>query len=199
MKLHRKALKRIGFLILAVGIGFVLLTGIGRDQGELPPAEALSSNQVVASAGLPVRLKIPKIGVDALVEQMGLTTEGAMEAPSGAKNVGWYKLGVYPGNEGSAVIDGHYGTWKNGDTSVFDDINKLVAGDSIIVEDEKGVLVTFIVRELQTLGKDDDATAVFASTDDKAHLNLITCQGDWIDDESTRADRLVVFADKQTE
>lgn len=199
MKLPKTAAIRISFLILVLGAALTLFLSIGGVAQEEPLTIKAPGpvNQVVVSTGLPVRLKIPKIGVDALVEPMGLTAEGDMEAPSGAKTVGWYKLGVYPGNKGSAVMDGHFGTWENGESSVFDNLNELIAGDSIVVEDEKGVLVTFIVQKLQTLSKDDDATEIFTSTDGKAHLNLITCQGDWIDSESTREDRLVVFADKQ--
>lgn len=190
---------RVIFLIIALVIAVLIPIRINQLKSEplQPPLAVGTATKPGISAGIPARLKIPKIGVDALVEPMGLTADGDMEAPSGAKTVGWYKFGITPGNKGSAVMDGHFGTWENGDKSVFDDLSKLVAGDSLIVEDDKGVVTKFIVRKLQTLGKDDDATAVFTSNDGKAHLNLITCQGDWIDSESTRSDRLVVFADRQ--
>jgi sortase A len=146
---------------------------------------------------LPVRLKIPKINVDAPVEQMGLTPQGDMQAPDGPSNVGWYKLGSHPGNKGSAVIAGHYGRWKNGQESVFEKLHTLQKGDDVKVEDEKGATVDFIVRDLRTYSPDQTAPDVFEVNDDKAHLNLITCQGVWDDSQKTYSQRLVVFTDKK--
>jgi LPXTG-site transpeptidase (sortase) family protein len=142
-------------------------------------------------------LKIPTINVDALIESMGVTSDGAMEAPSGAQDVGWYAFGPLPGDKGTAVIDGHYGHWKNGDKSVFNDLNKLIPGDKIYVEDENGVINTFVVRELRTYNPEADASNVFASNDGKSHLNIIACAGIWNEAQKTYSNRLVVFTDKE--
>lgn len=151
------------------------------------------------NSGLPVRLKIPSIKVDATVEYVGTTANGEMDIPKSPGSVGWYKLGKRPGEKGSAVIAGHYGRWKNGEGSVFDDLNKLKEGDSIYVEDENGTTITFIIREFQTLEPDADALAIFASSDGKAHLNLITCEGTWNKNSKSYSKRLVVFADEKNE
>jgi LPXTG-site transpeptidase (sortase) family protein len=119
-----------------------------------------------------------------------------MEAPSGAHNVGWYKFGSQPGNNGTAVIAGHYGRWKNGEHSVFDNLNKLRQGDSVYVQDEEGAIAAFVVRETRMLDPKSSAKDVFASSDGRAHLNLVTCQGKWDEANKTYSNRLVVFADK---
>jgi LPXTG-site transpeptidase (sortase) family protein len=155
--------------------------------------------QAEVSFGLPVRLKIPKISVDAAIDPMSLASNGDLEAPSGPRNVGWYRFGPRPGDRGSAVIDGHYGPWKNGEKSVFDNLNGLTKGDSLYVEDSKGTTITFVVREFRTYGQNDDVPDVFISNDGKAHLNLITCQGIWNKTQQTYSNRLVVFADKKVE
>lgn len=144
-----------------------------------------------------MRLKIPNISIDASIDSVGVTFDGAVDAPKGPTNVAWFNLGPRPGDIGSAVITGHYGTWKNGGGSVFDDLNKLIPGDKIYVEDEKGIIITFVVRELRTYGQDEYAPGVFNSDDGKAHLNLITCKGDWIESQKTYSNRLVVFTDKE--
>jgi LPXTG-site transpeptidase (sortase) family protein len=154
-------------------------------------------DQEVPDAPLPVRLKIPKIGVDALVEPVGLTPGGAMEAPRGGRNVGWLSSGTYPGDSGSAVIDGHFGPWKNGEGSVFDALNTLEKGDSIYVENGKGEQQRFVVREWRIFAPDADATDVFSSDDDGVHLNLITCEGVWNKETKRYSGRLVVFTDKE--
>ena len=140
------------------------------------------------------RLYIPSIGVDALIEDMGITPAGAMETPEGPDNVGWYSLGSRPGEVGTATIAGHRG-WKNGSAAVFDHLDALRKGDVIQVMNSSGELDSFIVRETRVYGRDEYAPEVFVSSDG-THLNLITCVGDWDRSLKTSAERLVVFTDK---
>jgi LPXTG-site transpeptidase (sortase) family protein len=148
--------------------------------------------------GLPVRLKIPKIKVDTALEQVGLTPEGTVGVPKGPTGAAWYNLGPRPGDNGSAVITGHYGYWLNGKVGVFTNLYKLRKGDKLYVKDEKGATITFVVREFRTYGEKDVATNVFVSSDGKAHLNLITCDGIWNKILKSYPKRLVVFTDKLT-
>lgn len=156
---------------------------------------AIESEQT--NSGLPVRLKIPAINVDAAIEYVGLTPDGAMDVPKGLSNVGWFHLGPRPGEEGSAVMAGHYGLWKNGEGSVFDNLNKLLQGDKIYIEDDKGAAISFVVRESRSYDPNADASEVFYSNDGKSHLNLITCEGVWNEISKTYSERLVVFTDKE--
>jgi sortase A len=146
--------------------------------------------------GFAIRLKIPKINIDAPVEFVGLTPAGVMGVPAGPSDVGWFDLGPRPGDIGSAVIAGHEG-WENGIPAVFDNLHSLVKGDKIYVEDETGTTTVFVVRELRIYGQNDDASDVFTSSDGKAHLNLITCDGVWNTMDRSYASRLVVFADRE--
>ena len=141
------------------------------------------------------RLRIPAISVDALVEPVGLTNVGAMGAPKGPVNVGWYNRSVIPGTPGTAVMDGHFG-WKQGMPAVFDKLHEIRVGDRIYYDDAEGVTTVFVVRELQTLGEHDIVRQVFHASDGKAHVNLITCKGIWNKSQKSYSKRLVVFADK---
>lgn len=145
---------------------------------------------------MPKRLKIPSINVDAPVEYVGLTSDGAMDVPKDIVNVGWFNLGPRPGGNGNAVIAGHYGTINN-IPHVFDNLHNLHKDDKIYIEDEKGRNIIFVVREIQRYGKDQDSSGIFGSSDGKAHLNLITCTGVWNNTEKTFSERLVVFTDKE--
>jgi len=144
---------------------------------------------------LPRRIKIPKIKVDAAVEHVGLTPHGEIGVPKGPENVSWFDNGPRPGEEGSSIIAGHFG-WVNNTPAVFDNLNKLREGDSIQIEDEKGAIITFVVRKSRTYGSKDTAMDVFRSNDGKAHLALITCQGTWNKTQKSYSNRLVIFADK---
>lgn len=145
---------------------------------------------------LPVRIKIPKMEVDTLIESVGLTKDGAMDVPLGPINTAWFNLGTIPGELGSSVIDGHAG-WKNGVKAVFDDLNKLKKGDLIYVENGNGDITTFVVREIKVYDPKSDATNIFFSNDKKSHLNLIACTGIWDKKLKSHSKRLVVFADKK--
>lgn len=149
-----------------------------------------------ATVGLPIRLKIPVINVDATITYVGLTPDGAMDIDKDPDAVAWYNLGPRPGEEGSSVIAGHYG-WTGEKASVFNGLNTLNKDDEVSVIDEKGVTTTFIVRESRKYDPEADATSVFKSDDGKAHLNLITCDGVWKNVQQTYSDRLVVFTDKK--
>lgn len=152
--------------------------------------------QEQSRSGLPVRLKIPNLNVDAPFEYVGLTPDGAMDVPKERANVAWFNLGQRPGENGSAVIAGHYG-WKNGKASVFDNLYKLHKGDKLYIEDENGATLTFVVRESRRYDPEADASDVFGSSDGKPHLNLITCEGVWDEASKTYSKRLVVFTDKE--
>lgn len=145
---------------------------------------------------LPTRIKIPKINLDAEIEYVGLTSSGEMATPESTRNVGWYEQGVRPGEEGSAVIAGHYG-WGDGEASAFDELHKLRVGDRFTIEDDAGGIITFVVRANRRYDPGDDASDVFTSTDGGAHLNLITCEGDWDPVSKSYSKRLVVFADRE--
>ena len=147
--------------------------------------------------GLPVRLIIPAINVDAEIDSVGLTPGGAIGAPAGPFTTGWFEFGTRPGDLGSAVIDGHFGFWKIGVGSVFDSLNKLADGDRIYVEDDSGITFSFVVRQSKILDPAADAFDVLHSDDGKSHLNLITCEGTWLPAQKTFTNRLVIFADKE--
>ncbi len=112
--------------------------------------------------------------------------------PSGPYDVAWYDKSVNPGNQGSAVISGHYGPWKSGAHSVFDHLSDLKVGDKVQVVDSNNATTTFVVYNMHIYNSSDSVPEIFNKTD-AAYLNLITCNGDWIASEKTYTKRLVVF------
>ena len=141
---------------------------------------------------IPLRLVIPAISVDAAIESVGLTADGAMAAPSGPVTVGWLSSGARPSNTGSAVLDGHSG-YADGRPAAFDDLPKLKVGDKLYVEDARGKRIAFIVRKKKLYGRSASAAGVFGRASSR-RLNLITCTGSFDVAAGTHAQRLVVFA-----
>lgn len=147
---------------------------------------------------VPVRIRIPSIGVSADIQPVGQNAKGEMDTPKGEsayQDTAWYSLGARPGEVGAAVINGHLDTRSLIDPGVFRDLDELALGDIVEVVDDQGALFRFRVTETKVLGSEDDATEVFTSNTGKAHLNLITCTGDWQQDQKQYDKRLVVFTE----
>lgn len=188
--------KANGFTAIGYAFATVFVSAPGFPNTGASPLSAANPSSDPASSDSS-RLRIPKIGLDAPIDSMNVTTDGSMEAPKGPATVGWFSFGPHPGGIGSAVIAGHFGFWKNGQKSAFTDIGMLDVGDEIYVTDPQGKVTAFVVRKVRTYDASADTSIVFGSGDGKSHLNLITCQGEWDEASKSYSSRLVVFADRE--
>jgi LPXTG-site transpeptidase (sortase) family protein len=163
-----------------------------QDQPASDTIQILGSETENGKQGKPRYLRIPKIDVNAYVEEVALTPEGEMDVPKNTFNIGWFNLGPRPGEVGSSVMVGHL-DGENGKAGVFFDLYKLKEGDKMYVEDDKGVTLMFTVRGSRIYDP-GYAEEVFSSNNG-ARLNLITCDGVWDGVKKSFSKRLVVFAD----
>lgn len=195
-------------LLLAVTILFATASlYVGQQLIVSTPNESITSvelveNEAIAMAAettpaIPIRLVIPSIDVDAFVESVGVTSDGTgqMAVPSTFIDVGWYKHGVRPGMDGSAVIAGHL-NGRNTPQAVFYDLHTLEIGDKVHIVNAEQIEETFVVVKVETYAHDAPTTDVFVSADGKARLNLITCGGDWLEAEDVYSTRTVVFTER---
>lgn len=141
----------------------------------------------------PLQLEIPVLALKAKIVPVGVTEKGAMVAPKGLIDVGWYKYGAMPGFNGSAVIAGHVDNAfaKNG---VFRNLNTLQKGSEIFVYTKGGERLRFLVTDFQTYDYDKAPTEAIFDKNGVSRLNLITCSGKWNSSLKTYDKRLVVFA-----
>ncbi len=128
------------------------------------------------SPGVPQRLVVPSLHVDAPVVPIG-APGGVLLPPSNPQTLGWWSDGAQPGAaNGGALITGH--TVHSGG-GAFDDLETLRRGDVVKVRTRDGVLeyaVTAVtVYRKATLAR--DAGRVFSQTV-PGRLVLITCE-DW--------------------
>jgi len=153
-----------------------------------------ANTTVNASKELPVLLEIPKIGVSANVQSVGLNSKNEMGVPSNDWDVAWYNLGTKPGKIGSAVIAGHLDS-QTGQPAVFWNLDKLGIGDEIFVTDGGNNKKSF---QVISVVKYETGTApmekIFGSNDG-VYLNLITCGGVWDKAKNNYSERFVVFAE----
>lgn len=212
---HTKIFSWRAAVLLLAGIG-LLTAGLSvffqaRSQSQIVlsfPAKNLKPVEIeMASAvegfgytfeapGLPIRLLIPKIGVDTSIEGVGLskTGNGDMDVPTKLTDVAWYNQGPLPGMPGSAVIAGHL-NGKKILKGVFYNISSLKPGDLVKVIDKNGKKLEFKVTGSKVYDQNASASDVFFSDNSKSRLNLITCAGDWIKSEKLYNKRMVVFAE----
>lgn len=193
-------------VIMETGLSLIILSYVSSRAvvvESIALAESPSSyrqNQVVPPAlpittGLPKTIIIPRISIRAPLTYVGLNADGEMDVRKKPDDVGWYSLGTRPGDVGAAVIAGHSG-WRDNIPAIFDHLDQLELGDEVMVEDEHGNILSFIVKETRHYDPQADATEVFNPRDGKKYLNLITCVGLWDSVAKTYSQRLVVFAEQ---
>ncbi len=182
-----------GVVVVLAGasVAFVVPGVLRHSAGAPVGARAASApaSEPAASAMVPSRLKIPAIGVDSRVESVGVTPAGTMGVPNDIHDVGWYALGVRPGQAGDAVFDGHL-TWTSG-PAVFAKLNQLKAGDLIEVVYSDGSSRQFKVVKTTSYAWNDRPSQLFA-TGGAPRLSLVTCSGSW--DGKAYSQRVVVDA-----
>lgn len=139
-------------------------------------------------------LVIPKIGVDAKIQTVGIMPFGSIGIPSNAQDVAWFAGSAPIATAGTAVVVGHVDTRIFG-AGVFRDLKKLVKGDTLYVSIE-GRISHFTVTGSEIYPEGTDRMdEVIGIKEGKPRLVLITCDGKWDQSVKRYTDRLVVFAD----
>ncbi|SFE33430.1 LPXTG-site transpeptidase (sortase) family protein [Actinacidiphila alni] len=172
------------------GTGGPTTTPLHTTGSSRPPA-----NPVRALArSIPVGLRIPAIGVDTPVMQLGLAADGTVEVPPIAAHdeAGWYRYSPTPGQTGPSVILAHVTVGAYGD-GVFRHLARLRPGDRIVARLENGSQPEFTVTGVRTVAKSDFPTAAVYGDVDRPELRLITCGGPR--SGSGYLDNVIVFAE----
>jgi len=175
-------------MIAAAGFGLFFCTAVSISAGS--SGGAGSGARVVERN--PVEVKIPAIGVDANVQDVGLADDGTMGVPVGYEDVAWYDLGADPGQYGNAIFTGHISSIYY--PGVFYNIDDLGPGNTVHVFGDDGTELVFIVQEVDTYNADNfPLSKIFAPTQ-QVGVVLITCGGDWDPVAHLFSDRIVVYA-----
>lgn len=215
---RRRAVFAVGALLIIVGAGYgsfsllqyteapsaqnagaVYGTKLPQEQANegketMPlPRNALDSYTVAAD--LPRAIYITKIGVAARLLPMGVNSDNSMQAPINTNDAGWYTGSSKPGQGGAMVIDGH-ASQTGTHYGLFGNLEKLVNGDKITVEQGDGTRFTYRVVHTEDVPESQvDMSKVMQPYGTATQgLNLITCAGEWVKGGSTLDHRILVFA-----
>lgn len=144
----------------------------------------------------PVALDIPAIDVHSVVNDLGLTSEGALETPAPGPHyneAAWYRYSPTPGELGPAILLGHIDSAADG-PSVFFRLGEVEPGDEVSVTRADGSVAVFIVDAVHSYPKDDFPTELVYGDIDHAGLRILTCGGAFDDAAGHYLDNVVVFA-----
>ena len=141
---------------------------------------------------MPRYLSIEKLGIsNARILQVGIKASGELGTPSNIFDVGWYTASGKPGAGKTLLLDGHNGgPHVHG---VFKDLPSLVIGDVIIIERGDGVVFKYEVVENKAVSLSESnkymIEAARSPEKGKESVTLITCTGEWSDQQQTYLSR----------
>ena len=143
---------------------------------------------------VPVRIRIPAIGVSAPVMKLGKNPDGTVQVPPLADHnvTGWYRYGPAPGQPGPAVILGHVDSATG--ISVFYRLKDLRRGDRVYITLADGKVAAFAVDGVQKAAKDAFPTAAVYARGGYPGLRLITCGGPFDQAAGHYLDNIVIYA-----
>ncbi|WP_369220891.1 class F sortase [Streptomyces sp. R39] len=145
---------------------------------QAPEPTATPTARTALGRSVPVRLRIPAIGVDTPLLRLGLAADGTVQVPpiTAHDRAGWYRYSPTPGQVGPSVVLGHVTVGSYGD-GVFRRLAELRRGDEVETRLENGRSAVFTVGEVRTVAKAQFPTKDVYGDVDRPELRLITCGG----------------------
>ena len=165
---------------------------------ELPETPTLkpTTAPLVLAASSPLAIKIPSIGVQSTLLQLGLNSDKSIEVPpldDPDSKAGWYKYSPTPGQIGPTVILGHVDSAKYG-PGVFFKLGALQPGATVEVTLTDRVVAVFTVDKVVAYSKAAfPSTAVYGNIDHPG-LRLITCGGTFDPAAGSYESNIVAYA-----
>lgn len=157
-----------------------------------PVDDDIFTSHMVA-ADEPRYFQIPSLDIDARVLPMGINSTGSIQAPINIFDTGWYTDSVKPGEVGAVFIDGHASIeFREG---VFGYIDALSIGDRVSVETGDGTQYDYDVVNIETVPLEglDMRKALLPQDGVLRGLNIMTCVGEYLPDQQTYDQRLIVY------
>jgi hypothetical protein len=155
-------------------------------------ADTFRSARTYPGVAAPVRLRIPALRVDSVLQQLDLLADGTVAVPERADIAGWYAQGPRPGQPGPAVILGHVDS-RTG-PGIFLNLIRMRRGAAVHVDRADGSTVTFRVTAVSRVSKSRFPTDVVYAPTLEPTLRLVTCGGSFDKTQRSYRDNVIVFA-----
>lgn len=151
-----------------------------------------SAVRVVSRAQVPVRLRIPQLGIDAPVGPVGQVADGTVEVPTRWQDVGWFDEGARPGEDGPTVLLGHVDSRAG--PAVFARLPLAPPGTLVEVIGDGGELTRWRVERTEQHPKTRFPTEAVYLPALSPELRLVTCGGQFDRATGHYRDNVVVSA-----
>jgi len=163
----------------------------GSDQPDETKPSNVAQSEYTVPTDQPRRISIKSVGIDGLIQRVGLTKDNVMAVPSNVYFAGWYVNSVLPGKPGLSIINGHVsGVYKDG---VFKQMQKVKANDAVEIEFGDRSSKKFIVVETKALPAKQSAQDLFTPHEGiTSQLNLVTCDGKFDTTTQSYENRIIV-------
>lgn len=168
------------------------MAGAGTGPAARAPAPVVAEGGPGTTAAEPLRVRVPAIGVDSSLVELGVDDDGALVPPADFDRAGWFAGGPAPGTVGPSVIAGHVDS-RDG-PAVFFRLGELAGGDEVLVDRADGTTARFAVTGAERFPKDRFPTQQVYGPTPRAELRLITCGGEFDRDRRSYRDNVVVTA-----
>ncbi|PWJ02913.1 class F sortase [Streptomyces sp. NWU49] len=141
----------------------------------------------------PTALRIPRVSLDARLQDVGVKDDGTAEVPDSVGQAGWYRYGPAPGAPaGSAVLIGHVDD-RTGDLGAFAKLYEVRKGDDATVAREGAPPVRYKVTAREVVDKDRLPDEVFRRHG-RPVLTLVTCAPPYDRERGGYQRNLLVYA-----
>jgi len=143
----------------------------------------------------PVEITIEAADITSDLHVVGKRPDGSLEVPSGPRydEAAWYDGSPTPGAMGPSVLLGHV-TSTGQSPSVFFDLGTVTVGDTVEVARADETVAVFTVYAVDSFPKDDFPTETVYGNTESPELRVITCGGEYVQDDRAHEDNVVVFA-----
>jgi LPXTG-site transpeptidase (sortase) family protein len=141
----------------------------------------------------PVEVRIGAVEIIAGTETLE-TVDGAMQDPTTADLVAWYKDSARLGVDGNIVLAGHLNYWGIPE-GVFYRLADVQVGDDIVITGDKGGSYVYRVTWVEQVDASSDELDETVGATDQRSLTLITCGGELDSKAQQYSQRTVVRAE----
>jgi hypothetical protein len=158
----------------------------------------------------PVELLAPSVGIDVPIVAVGVTPQGAMDAPQGPagdpswRQAFWLRSTSIPGRPGTAALSGHLDD-RDGRPAAFWTLSRLNPGALVVARLSSGESIRYRVTDVHVYTNDEAGSPAVSArfyggpgdgrSRGQSHLSLMTCTGSF---RGSRGfdHRFVAFADR---
>ncbi len=140
----------------------------------IPSRPAASPVVAPARDSAPLRVSIPRIGIDGPIIPVGIAADRQLDVPF-AQTAGWYEHSSLPTERGASVVAAHVDF--DGQPGLFFNLRLAAVGDVIHLENPDGTTLSYEVSSVVLYDKTDlPSEDLFRASGDHA-LHLVTCGG----------------------